>query len=164
MTYLEWFESHAAKHAAIVKKLLDRGFAKAEIIDYFDFDNMCEAEPDFCPLYAEKRKCHDMERLNCYLCACPWFRFDDNGLDRGNRESEVRNWERGTQNPEPRTKNQKTRYSRCAINAKDGKPLVFGNAIHQVCSACLLPHRRSFVEKHFDTDWKKIMKECGPHG
>ena len=69
MTYAEWFDAHAEKHRAIMEKLLARGFGKAEIIDYFDFDNMVEAEPAFCPLYAEKKKCHDMEGLNCYLCA-----------------------------------------------------------------------------------------------
>jgi Zn-finger protein len=137
--YGEWFESHAKKHRAIVEKLLKRGFSKEEIIDYFDFDNMVEAEPDFCPLYAKKQKCHAMEKLNCYLCSCPHFRFSDSGI---------------------RTEEGMTVYSECAIDSKKGKPGRFGGAIHQDCSACTIPHRRKFIEKVFDIDWKKIMAKC----
>ncbi len=145
MTYREWYDTHADKHAVIVDKLLAKGYDREGIIDYFDFDNMAEAEPDFCPLYAEKKKCHETEKLNCYLCACPFFRFDDDGL-------KSRNTEHGTRNT--------TIYSECSIDAKEGKALCFGDAVHQDCSDCLLPHRRGFVEKHFDTDWRKIMREC----
>lgn len=56
------------------------GNTKQEIIEYFRFENMVKNEPDFCPLYKDNKKCHDMEDLNCYLCACPHFRFDDNGF------------------------------------------------------------------------------------
>ena len=42
-----------------------------EVIEYFKFENMVKNEPDFCPLYKDNKKCHDMEDLNCYLCACP---------------------------------------------------------------------------------------------
>jgi len=53
-----------------------------EVIAYFRFENMVQKEPDFCPLYKETKKCHDMEVLNCYLCACPNFRFDDEGISK----------------------------------------------------------------------------------
>lgn len=139
MGYSEWFDEHAAKHKAIVEKLLKRGYSREQIIDYFDFDNMAEAEPDFCPLYAEKKKCHDMEKLNCYLCACPNFRFSDSGI---------------------RTENGKTVYSECAIGSKEGKAGIFGDAIHQDCSGCTVPHHRDYIEKVFDTEWKKIMAKC----
>ncbi len=150
MTYKEWFESHAKRHGDIVAKLLKRGYAEAAIIDYFDFDNMVTAEPDFCPLYAEKNKCHDMERLNCYLCACPYFRFNDTGLPKNTKL-----------NPSFHTHHSSLiTYSTCAINAKAGKSVMFGNAVHQDCSQCLLPHRRGFIEKHFDINWKTIMASC----
>ncbi|WP_345972808.1 hypothetical protein [Sulfurimonas diazotrophicus] len=139
MTYSAWFESHAAAHRAIMEKLLARGYGKAEIIDYFDFDNMVEAEPAFCPLYAERKKCHDMEGLNCYLCACPNFRFNDEGIER-----------RGEQ----------TLYSSCAIASKDGKEGVYGDAIHQDCSGCTVPHHRDYIDKVFDTEWERIMAAC----
>lgn len=141
MTYLEWFESHAKKHKKIVDKLLKKGFDKARVIAYFDFDNMVEAEPDFCLLYAEKKKCHDMKYLNCYLCACPNFRFDDGGTHR---------------------KDGKTLYSSCAIDSKDGKAGVFGDAVHQDCSGCTVPHHVSYIEKVFDLEWSKIMAACRP--
>ncbi|MEJ2469227.1 MAG: hypothetical protein P8Y65_09765 [Campylobacterales bacterium] len=139
MGYSEWFEAHAKAHKKIVEKLLKRGYSKEQIIDYFDFDNMVEAEPDFCPLYADKKKCHDMEKLNCYLCACPNFRFSDSGL---------------------RKEDGKTVYSKCAINSKEGKAGVYGDAIHQDCSGCTVPHHRDYIEKVFDTEWKKIMAKC----
>lgn len=141
MTYAEWFETHAHKHEAVVKKLLSQGLDKAAIIDYFDFDNMLKAEPDFCPLYAENKKCHAMEKLNCYLCACPYFRFDDNGLF---------------------TQEHATLFSTCAINAKESTSVRFGDAVHLDCSKCTVAHRHGFVEKHFDTEWKKIMAACRP--
>jgi len=139
VTYAEWFETHAAKHGAVVEKLLKRGLDKEAIIDYFDFDNMRAAEPDFCPLYAGNTKCHAMEKLNCYLCACPHFRFSDSGIKK---------------------ESGKTVYSECAIDSKEGRPAVFGGAVHQDCSACTLPHRREFIEKVFDTEWKRIMAKC----
>ena len=139
MGYSEWFEAHAAAHKALIDKLLARGLGKTEIIDYFDFENMVEAESDFCPLYAEKRKCHEMEKLNCCLCACPNFRFRDEGI----RQAEG-----------------KTVYSECAIASKEGKPGVYGDAVHQDCSGCTVPHRRAYIEKVFDTAWRKIMAEC----
>jgi hypothetical protein len=139
MTYDAWFNAHAEKHGAIVRKLLDKGYDKHAIIDYFDFDNMVEAEPDFCPLYAEKKKCHAMARLNCYLCACPNFRFSDGGI---------------------RTESGKTVYSECAIASKDGKAHIFADAVHQDCSSCTIPHVRDYIDKVFNTDWKTIMSAC----
>ena len=138
MSYTSWFEEHAGKHAKIVAKLLAKGYDKESIIDYFDFENMCEKERDFCPLYEKKQKCHEMKELNCYLCACPNFRFSDEGID------EVEG---------------KIRYSFCAVASQDGKAGVFGEAIHQDCSGCVVPHSREYVRKYFDLDWKKIMKD-----
>jgi len=146
MSYIRWFEDHAEKHRKLVQKLLAEGLDKEEIIAYFDFENMVRNEPDFCPLYREKneegtlgKKCHDMEHLNCYLCACPNFRFKDGGLEE--REG-------------------KTVYSFCAIDSKEGRQGVYGDKIHQDCSQCTVPHHVSYVRKHFDTEWKKIMKAC----
>ncbi|OQX57278.1 MAG: hypothetical protein B5M52_07765 [Helicobacteraceae bacterium 4484_230] len=139
MNYTEWFEAHALKHEKIVKKLLAEKYGKEEIVEYFDFDNMRKNEPDFCPLYAKNVKCHDMEHLNCYLCACPEFRFNDEGIEK---------------------KEGKTVYSYCAINSKNGQKLILKDAIHQDCSDCILPHTKTYIEKHFDIDWNKIMKRC----
>ncbi len=129
-----------------MKKLLAEGLSRDEIIAYFDFENMVTKEPDFCPLYREKnedgtigKKCHNMESLNCYLCACPNFRFNDEGFEK---------------------RDDKTVFSRCAIDSKDGAQGVYGDAIHQDCSKCTVPHHVSYIQKHYDEEWKTIMKEC----
>lgn len=139
MSYISWFQEHGKKHKAIIDKLISRGYSKEQIIDYFDFDAMVVNEPDFCPLYAENKKCHDMQSLNCYLCSCPNFRFDDEGVD---------------------IIEEKKRYSFCSIDSKDGRVGVYGEKIHQDCSKCTVPHHKAYVEKHFDLDWFKIMKAC----
>lgn len=139
MGYTTWFNEHAQKHKVVVDKLLKQGLSQEQIIDYFDFENMVIKEPDFCPLYADNKKCHDMQKLNCYLCACPNFRFEDKGIKKVGAN---------------------TQYSFCDIESKDGKQGVYGEAIHQDCSKCGVPHHRAYVEKNFDLDWKKVMTKC----
>lgn len=138
MTYLNWFRSHAQKHHRLVQKLLHRGLDKEAIIDYFDFDNMAENEPDFCELYKTRTKCHDMESLNCYLCACPNFRFNDNA--------------------EPC--DGITTYSHCAIDSKEGAVFEHDNSRHQDCSGCTVPHHKAYICNHFNLNWLKIMAKC----
>ena len=136
MTYLSWFQSHGKKHKAILKKLAQ--LSDDEVIAYFRFENMVEKEPDFCLLYKEKKKCHDMEVLNCYLCACPNFRFKDEGFKKFEG---------------------KTLFSTSHIDSKDGAQYILDDAIHQNCSGCLVPHHEAYIKKVFDRDWFKIMKE-----
>ena len=137
MSYKTWFDNHADKHKKIVDKLVARGYTQEQIIDYFDFDNMVKMENDFCPLYKKPVKCHDMESLNCYLCACPHFRFNDEGLG---------------------TYNEFKVLSTCDID--NGEKVASKGVIHHSCSKCTVPHHKAYVEKTFDLDWKKIMKKC----
>lgn len=139
MGYNDWVKEHAKKHKKIIDKLLQKNYTKQQIIDYFDFDNMVKNENDFCPLYVKNKKCHDMKSLNCYLCSCPNFRFNDEGIKKVE---------------------QKTQFSFCSIDSKDGRVGIYGEKIHQDCSGCCVPHHRSYVEKNFDLDWSKIMKGC----
>lgn len=139
MSYLKWFEEHARAHKKIVDKLLLEGKNKEQIIEYFEFENMIKNEKEFCPLYAENKKCHDIEYLNCYLCACPNFRFKDEGIE---------------------MVEEKTKYSFCSIDSKEGRAGIYSDAIHQDCSKCSVPHLKQYVEQKFDTDWKNIMKVC----
>ncbi len=134
MSYKSWFEAHAKKHKAIVDRLTH--LSDDEVIAYFDFDNMVKKEPDFCPLYKENKKCHDTKELNCYLCACPNFRFDDESAKK---------------------QEDKTLFSLCAIDSKDGSQYVGEEAIHQNCSGCLVPHSVTYIKKHFSRDWLAIM-------
>jgi len=135
VNYSQWFQEHGNKHKEIMKKLIS--LSDDEVIAYFRFENMVEKEPDFCPLYQKKDKCHEIEVLNCYLCACPNFRFKDEGILK---------------------KEAKTIYSNCNIDSKDGKTFQTEEAIHQDCSACLVPHHEAYIKKYFSRDWFEIMK------
>jgi Zn-finger protein len=128
MSYLSWFENHALKHQQIVKKV-----KKENLIDYFRWENISKTDIDFCPLFAKNKKCHDMDNLNCYLCACPNFRFDDSA-------TKLKSW--------------------CSIESKDGKQIEHNGVIHQDCSGCTIPHKELYIKKYFDTNWLNIMKDC----
>jgi len=136
MSYSSWFQAHGEKHKAIMKKLTELN--DEEVITYFRFDNMVKNEPNFCPLYKENKKCHDMPELNCYLCACPNFRFNDIGFNK---------------------QEGKTLYSTCNIDSKDGSLYISNDAIHQNCAGCLVPHHESYIKKVFKRDWFEVMKE-----
>ena len=135
MTYLEWFEAHANKHEDIMKTL--SSLSDDEVIEYFMYENMQEKHIDFCPLYADNTKCHDIKELNCYFCACNHFRFSDDGL--GKNAS-------------------KTIYSLCSIDAKDGKTFETDTSMHQDCSDCLIPHKKSTIKKYFSRSWREVMQ------
>ncbi len=136
MTYNEWFTKQGNLHANVMKKLEDKSID--EVIEYFKFENMVKNEPDFCPLYKDNKKCHDMEDLNCYLCACPNFRFKDEGFEK---------------------KEEKTLFSVCSINSKDGSQYIGDDYIHQNCSGCIIPHKRKYIKKNFNRSWFEIMKD-----
>jgi Zn-finger protein len=74
MSYKSWHKQHYLKHKEIVDRLFN--LTDDEIIEYFDYENMKRKEEDFCILYKKNKKCHEIESLNCYLCACPNFRID----------------------------------------------------------------------------------------
>lgn len=134
MTYIQWYHTHADKHNAIVEKLSH--LSDSEIIEYFRFNNMVIHEKEFCPLYPLNKKCHDIEELNCYLCACPNFRFNDSGFA---------------------FEGEKTLFSTCAIDSPEGDRFITDTAIHQNCSGCLVPHHEGYIRSVFNRNWKKIM-------
>ena len=138
MTYAQWFTMHGNKHRELTQKLLSQGLLREEIIAYFRFENMVKKEKDFCELYATQTKCHETEELNCYLCACPNFRFTQN----------------------PKHNEGKLVHSHCSIASKDGAVFEHENNIHQDCSGCLVPHHESYIKKGFDLSWFENMKEC----
>jgi len=116
MTYTQWYETNQKKHQNIVDKLKKQGMDKQKIYNYFNFDNMVQTEVDFCLLYKDNKKCHDMDNLNCYFCACLYFEFDDNA-------KKLKSW--------------------CSIDSKYGKIFEYDGVIHQDCSDCLIPHNLS---------------------
>lgn len=132
MKYIDWHREHSLKHKAIIEHIKDK--SKDEIIEYFYYDNMRQKHPNFCQLYAQNSKCHDMKNLNCYMCGCPYFRFKDDGIEiKGNRVV----------------------YSYCTQNL--GDEFISDNAIHHDCSECTLPHSKKFISDNFDLDWNVIM-------
>ncbi len=137
MTHQEWFETHASKHNVIMEKLTH--LSNNEVIEYFRFENMVINEPDFCLLYAENKKCHETKHLNCYWCACPYFRFNDGGFS---------------------TQEGKTLYSICSIDCKEGKRFLSDTAIHQDCTSCLIPHQEKILKKDFNRDWRTTMEKA----
>lgn len=139
MSYIDWYNNHALKHKKIIEKLLSQEYTKEQIIEYFEYEKMAENEKEFCPLYEKSEKCHDTKYLNCYFCACPHFRFKDSGVKKVG---------------------DKTKYSFCSIDSKNGSEGIYGDAIHQDCSKCLVPHTKKYVTKNFDLNWKKAMGEC----
>ena len=85
---------------------------------------MVETEPNFCLLYAEKKKCHNVEYLNCFHCACPHFIFKEEGLYE---------------------KDGFTIFSECSLG--HGGQFTHEKKIHQDCTDCTIPHNKSYVKK-----------------
>jgi len=141
MSYSSWFQAHGEKHKKIIDKLTN--LSDNELIEYFRFDNMVKHEPDFCPLYAKNKKCHDNKELNCYFCACPNFRFKDEGFE---------------------TVEERTLFSTCGIESKDGSQYISDTAIHQNCAGCFVPHSELYIKKHFTRDWFEAMSKVNKHG
>jgi len=127
MAYNKWIKQHSIKHEKLIKKLSH--LSDDEVIEYFDYENMVKSEPDFCPLFKEPKKCHDIDELNCYLCACPNFRL-----------SQTKS-----------TCNINSKDGGSIVSKKDG-------FIHQDCSKCSVPHTKEYVKKHFNRSWSFIMK------
>jgi hypothetical protein len=140
MSYSSWFQAHGEKHKKIIDKLSH--LSDDELIKYFRFDNMVKEEPDFCPLYAKNKKCHDNEELNCYFCACPNFRFKDEGF---------------------KTIEERTLFSTCGIDSKDGSQYISDTAIHQNCAGCFVPHSEAYIKKYFTRDWFDAMSKVAKH-
>lgn len=119
MTYEEWSSSNEFKKEEILAKL--KGKSVDTIEKYFLFDNMVKVEPNFCGLYKDNKKCHEVEYLNCFNCACPYFKYTDDskGL---------------------LTIDDMVVMSTCSINAKEGSYFISNNIAHQDCSNCTIPH------------------------
>jgi hypothetical protein len=71
--YKQWIINHFIKHKQIIDKL--NHLNDKEIIKYFRYDNLKTKEKDFCPLFKQNKKCHNIANLNCYLCGCPYIKI-----------------------------------------------------------------------------------------
>ena len=124
MTYTAWRSDFFNRRDALQRRLEQSGLSSAEVVNYFNYDNMHTAEPDFCPLYALNTKCHDTPKLNCYLCACPHFICSDEPLFAYT-------------------------YSVCSINSRHATTFTYDNCVHCDCAHCTLPHSTSVALKHY---------------
>ncbi len=129
MTYQEWKEKHAKDKVEII----ERNNLKEvnDIAEYFKFENMVKNEPNFCGLYKDNVKCHNMKDLNCYYCGCPYFKV----------------------NEKPKTSGKTTITSVCIIDSKFQDKFYENPDVNNVvkvhcdCSKCYIPHKSSFVKK-----------------
>ena len=62
MSYLSWFENHGKKHKEIVEKVTE-----GKLIEYFRWENISKTDVDFCFLFAQNKKCHDISIVNLLL-------------------------------------------------------------------------------------------------
>ncbi|VAY86494.1 FIG00388424: hypothetical protein [hydrothermal vent metagenome] len=115
------------KHQNIIKRL--DHLQDNNIIEYFKYENMKDKEHKFCTLYKNNTKCHDMENLNCYLCACPHFRVTS-------------------------SKSYCAIDSKDGGFVKDKNGFI-----HQDCSNCTIPHEDIFIKNNFSKNWALVMKD-----
>ena len=127
MTFAEWKLNHIKKVSLILTKLALKGTKDInEIVEYFDYDNMAKNEKDFCPLYELGTKCHDVKKLNCYFCGCPFFIESDTT---------------------PLEKNGDIRVmSVCSIGASKADIFIQDGVQQCDCTNCYIPHNAKFVK------------------
>ena len=128
MTYSKWQLENLNKRSKLQRKLESWGLNHKEVIDYFNYDNMVKNQPEYCGLYADNTKCHDMENLNCYLCACPHFVVHE----------------------PPASVNDTIVHSGCSVNSKFAAEFQTDKDIHCDCSNCTVPHTVSVALKHYE--------------
>ena len=135
MTYKEWFDAHGAKHQKIMKNWM--------------------ASP--------------MKRSLPISVLRTWWRKNPSSVHFTKKIKNATRWKSSTVTsaPVPTSdsmtgvcieKEGRTYYSDCNIHAREGKAFVSESAVHQDCSACLLPHKESFVRKVFTRNWFGIMR------
>jgi Zn-finger protein len=130
MTYTEWAEAHKRKRINLQRKLEGWGLTREQVVDYFDYDNMVRNQPDFCPLYATKTKCHNTDNLNCYLCGCPYFKCSDEPLEIEHNGNRI--------------------YSVCTIDSRFKRTFTYDGNIHCDCSHCTIPHSKTAALQHYE--------------
>ena len=116
LLYLSWLKEHKKKRKEILNKI--KYFTKYEKIKYFDFENMKIKELNFCVLYSVNKKCHNVEKLNCYFCACPHFVVEN------------------------------IQSSCSIDSKKGFQIINKDNYLHQDCSQCTIPHSEKYVKNN----------------
>jgi len=74
----QWEQSHFRKIARELRDLnipITRENIPA-IIQATSFQERSKRNPNECPYYEKNHPCHNIENLNCLLCACPNYQSD----------------------------------------------------------------------------------------
>ncbi len=122
--YATWLKKHLQKRDTIVSR--KKELSNESLLEYFDYESLSKSEKSFCPLFEKGVKCHKLESLNCFFCACPYFRFYDTPVE---------------------TEGKKV-HSYCSINSRFAKVFSDGIDEHLDCSDCFVPHRRGFARRN----------------
>jgi len=85
---------------------------RAKSFKYFRYRNLVKNEPNFCPLFSLKKKCHNISNLNCWSCYCDYY--DRQYIDKENGL-----------------------IGRCSIGNENGK---YTRGVWD-CSNCGMPHK-----------------------
>lgn len=88
-----------------------------EMVDYFDFENMSKYQKHFCILYKTGTKCHEIQNLNCFFCACPFYVVQDE------------------------------KHTFCKINSKFASYIVLDDLNICDCTNCHFIHKKFVVNK-----------------
>jgi len=141
MTYSSWLDDNRKKVAAIRGRLDKLGYTPEAVVAYFDYDNMRVQEPTHCPLYESGTKCHDISELNCYLCGCPFFLFNDTAPYKVENGLEY--------------------YSKCAVDSRKAGEFIHDNKVHCNCAGCVVPHSKSVALANYDAFTSPIPEPDG---
>jgi len=130
----KWEKGHFEKVLGEVKQAgIDFSLENLdEIVEHLSCDIRKLEYPGRCPYYASGKGCHDLEDLNCFLCACP--NYESERLEGGCKiNSEGGKWHYHENLPLGRVWD----CSDCEINHTSGEV-------------------REYIEKNFD-ELKKIF-------
>lgn len=123
MSYSDWRKSHTAKLVSLIESLPP--LTVPALIDYFAYDHMRTAHPDFCELYPSATKCHSNPSLNCLFCACPHFQLHNPPVDSDGTKC----------------------LSSCSIGSTKSKQFTVNSSSHCDCSDCFLPHYKGHINQ-----------------
>lgn len=70
----EFEKKQQEKNLSLIKQ---EALKKESLEKFFRYENISKTSKYFCPLYTKNQKCHDIEYLNCFFCACPFYMVDN---------------------------------------------------------------------------------------
>lgn len=56
---------------ALAKNIIEKRIN--QLIEEWDFEDRRKKNTNKCTCYEQNKKCHDLEKLNCFFCYCPEY-------------------------------------------------------------------------------------------